>query len=449
MAAATVSIPPVIDLKTSASYPIRLGASITKPADSHRQYMSIRYNHRPQFHGAQEVQATVTQRKGNETKLRLRHGGDSYGYDGERARAGDSYVLVFKGGDGKRQEAVLEKVGSRYVYNLVSAPKTSSEELAKRYLHITLDDDQEVGATVDDDEAEEAVADPSNPYDYRHFLKAALAEKAKRPELVAPRSTAGIPLVQPRTATATPVSRPAKRDGSSALLQQKKKRKAPPAASKPADAKRAKPGQEALSLRAETTRAKTDAPPPHIRVERKASVLRRPSYDDDDDDDDGELVLENETQSEDKKLASRQTAMALALSGQLGHQGPISLRSAANSPASQIAASPMPLRPEGVDDEEDEDVEYDDVGGVESPPESDTYADMSSRRVEVGDDDDDADEEDEDADVEDLELPSPATEHRPSVSAATVTTAVGEEDDLDAQLAAAMAEEEEEESEEE
>ncbi|KAK4543170.1 hypothetical protein LTR36_005719 [Oleoguttula mirabilis] len=439
--AAAVSAAQAIDLATTASYPIRLGASITKPADSRRQYTSIRYNHKPQLRGSQEVKATISARTNNETKLRVRQGGAQYGYDGERVSASDSYVLVLKG-VGKEQEAVLEKVGTSHVYNLVSAPEAGHQQLAERYPHTSLDEDEDDSAAGDED-AEEGPADPSNPYDYRHFLKAAVAERARRPNLEAPRSTANTPLVQPRAATTTPISRPAKRDGGSVLVQPKK-RKPPAAAAERPNVKRAKASQEAPPpTPADTSRprAKTEAPLPKIRVDRKAS-LRRPSYDDS-----GELILENETPVSDKKLASRQNAMSLALSGQLGHQGPISLRTAANSPASQIA-SPMPLRPEGP--ESDAEFEF---GGSESPPD-DGY-DRPGRYA-ADDDDGDADEEDEDedADVEDLELPSPAAEHKPSVSAATVTAA-GDEDDLDAQLAAAMAEEEdgpvdeEEESEEE
>lgn len=436
-----------IDLKTPASYPIRLGASIVMPAESSVHYTNVRYNHKPLVKRGKGVHASIKRPGGsNGSVLTLKDGEEKYSFAGENASTADTYVLVSRG-SGKAKEVVLERLRGSHTFNLVGTPKEGLEQLRKQYPHIG-GDEEEDGGLSGDDEVEEEAAEPDNPFDYRHFLKAAAEEKTRRPESAAPRSTAGTPLVQARAATATPTARPAKRETGGALLPQKK-RKAPAAPADKPSVKRVKTAQEArepVKTKPQPSKAqpKPEAPPPKIRVDRKAS-LRRPSYDDDDS---GELVLEGETPVS-EKFPTRQKAMSLALSGQLG-QGPISLRSAASSPASRVA-SPVPPRPDGMD----EDGEFE-IGGSNSPEE--IIAKPSRRHAEEvegdADEDGDADEEDEDADVEDLELPSPAAEHRPSVSAATVTGG-GDEDDLDAQLAAAMAEEEdvgvqeEEESEEE
>lgn len=128
-----------------------------------------------------------------------------------------------------------------------------------------------------------------------------------------------------------------------------------------------------------------------MRLDRKAST-RRPSVDDS-----GELILENETPVTEKPPRAA-GAMALALSGQLA-QGPISLRSAASSPASRNA-SPMPPRPDGI--ESPAEFELGDISSPEASakkPRAQSPGDYFSNA--------DEDEEDADADVEDLELPSP------------------------------------------
>lgn len=413
-----------VDLNAPATYSIKLGASILKPAESATKYASVRYNHKPQSQESKKATGSIKPGKdGRGSRLLLQNGGEEYGYTGKSVDVGDGYVLVLRG-EGKNVQAVLEKLSSTHAFNLTKTPsEADTATLKDQYPQINAQDEEEDDLFGNEDTSDEPI-DADNPYDYRHFLKVAAQQKAKKTDAEGPRSGIGTPMAQARVASSTPLARPTKRAGDSALVQQKK-RKATGSAAEQASTKRAKASQEvAASAPQKPTKepaAKTD-PPPKIRVDRKAS-LRRTSYDDS-----GELILENETPVSDKRPSGR-SAMSLALSGQLG-QGPISLRSAASSPASHIA-SPAPVRPEGMDGE---DGEFE-IGVADSPEDA---TQQYRRPVEEPED---AEMEDDDADVEDLELPSPAAVHKPSISAATVTSA-GDEDDLDAQLAAAMAEEE-------
>ncbi|KAK0930940.1 hypothetical protein LTR29_016568 [Friedmanniomyces endolithicus] len=439
MATAAVSAL-MVDLTAPATYYVRLGGSIVKAGDSARSWASVRYNHKPALVDTEQAARSIRSTgKRDASELLLKDGGKEYGYAGDSTRTEHRYVLLLRG-DGEDKEAVLEELNWSHAFNLTStSEEKDAGKLKERYPYLTPEHDADDASWRNDtDSTAESPADPSNPFDYRHFLKAAAAAaaaKTKRLDLGAARSGTATPTVNSRAASSTPLARPIKRVAGSALVQEQKKRRAPAstaAADRAANPKRVKTGEERTSTASQRasapsiSKATESAPPPRIRVDRKASV-RRPSYDDDS----GELILENDDTTS-AKLSSGRRAMAMALNGQLG-KGPISLRSAASSPGSYLAS---PALGRAVDMEDDGDGIETGVADSSSPEETIT------RTGEPGyldnDDDEDADA---DADVEDLELPSPATVHKPSVSATTITGG-GEEDDLDAQLAAAMAEEE-------
>lgn len=391
MAAAT------IDFRTQATFPIRLGASISKPAAS-TQFTGVRYNWKPDLKQADNAKASIREGdKPGESRLLLRDDAGEYTYAGRHVQDEDSFVLVLRG-QGKDREAVLERMSGSHAFNLISTPsEKDATKLAE--LHPLLpageEDDNLFG---EDDEA--GPPDDSNPFDFRHFLKAEL-EKPESTNAnldVAARSTVDTPLAKPVVKTAS-ASKVVKRAETKATPLNK--RKAAPSGKASNKRAKVKAGEDG-STKAEPSKAKAKPDLPKIHMDRKAS-LRRPSFDDS-----GEIILENPTPVTEKPKG----AMALALNGQLG-SGPISLKSAANSPASHAATSPAAQRPE--DTGEEYVFEFDD--------EPDTR-----------DDDDDADGED--ADVDDLELPSPAQVQRPSLTA----TDGNDEDDLDAQLARAMME---------
>jgi hypothetical protein len=441
--AAGAAVSPAIDLTTPRTYPLRLGNSILKPKEAAR-YVSLRYNRKQRLKSSDAACKLKWNGKGGyPSELVIKDEDGEYRWDGQDEGHKDNYVLLVRG-EGREKEVVLEKLSGSHILNLFSTPTDNREErVRKQHEQLHVSDDDEGGDLFGEDGDAELPLDPNNPFDYRHFLKAIEAEKPKRPDMEGSRSAAGTPLISSHrptvTSTSTPVARPTKKREAAPLYVPPKKRKLGTTASeKASDAKRVKAGSENQQPTAQRPTATTNGnsrakqAPPKIRVDRKAS-LRRPSPAGDDS---GELILENETPTS-EKLPTRQTAMALALTGQLGIGGPISLRSAASSPASQRIASPMPIRPEGMQ----EDGEFD-LGGA----------------------DDDAEVVDEDADVEVLELPSPAAAVTPEEprreskeSAAEIADGGADEDDLDAQLAAALGEddapappqEEEEESEEE
>lgn len=418
MAAATA--PSVIDFKSQATFPIRLGTSISKPSTPAR-FTSVRYNHKPKLKTSDRVKATIKEGDdAGESKLLLQDDGGEYKYAGRHVQDEESYVLVVRG-QGKDRVMVLERMGSSHGFNLTSTPSQSDANvLAEKYPHLPQDDggEQDLFGDGDDD----MPPDDSNPFDYRHFLKAELEKQETAKEAAeTARSAAGTPLVRHQAAaSSTPMSRPANPTKKAETKAQPAKKRKAPAAEKP-NPKRVKAGQEPPA-HPETAKPKTRPEIPKINLDRKAS-LRRPSLDDS-----GELILENETPISEKP--PKQGAMALALSGQLG-AGPISLRSAASSPGSHVA-SPMPQRPEGMDEEYV--FEFDDSPEPTKPEDHDAPEDDA-------DADADADEDEDDADVEDLELPSPAQAHRPSVSAAVANAGGDDDDDLDKQLALAMMEE--------
>ena len=419
MAAATLSSS-AIDLKTQASYPVRLGSSILKPAESKR-WTSVRYNHKPRLKDSNNALSSIKYaRATGEEELTIKDGKDEYRYSGKAAGDGDRYVLVCKGNANDKQ-LVLEKLEASSEFTLTKTPsETDATKLAAQFPHLMVDEDADNDLFGDGEDIEEPL-DPSNPWDYRNYLRRDPA-KARDRNTVTKESKPSTPSVQPRAASTTPLSRPTKRSDGPLISQ--KKRKAQD--NSKANPKRVKAGTEPPAPVSSKPKARTDIP--KLQVERKATI-RRSSLDDS-----GELILENETPIS-EKLPQRQSAMALALSGQLG-QGPISLHSAANSPAGSRVASPTPSRPEGM--EEGEEFEFGESSSPEAP------AKTRGRHSETHDDVElEKEDEDADADIEDFELPSPVqAHHRTSVSAATGAGG-DDDDDLDKQLALAMAEEDE------
>ncbi|KJX96056.1 hypothetical protein TI39_contig844g00001 [Zymoseptoria brevis] len=417
MATATMSSS-TFDLKSQATYPIRLGASILNDDPGASRYTSVRYNHKPRLH---KRPRKVTISAGSDvglSKLSLDSDDGSYAYAGRHVQDEDSYVLVFRG-EGKDKEMVLERLSSLHTFNLTRTPtETDAAKLASKYPPLTVEEADEGDLFGDGDE--DMPADESNPFDYRHFLKAeSEAAKNANGSQDIKTSTAPTPRVQAQAARSTPVTRPAA-----------KKRK--PAAAPKANPKRVKAGQEP-SPEPESASQKPKPNVPKLLVDRKAPI-RRLSIEDS-----GELILENETPINEKPPKH---SMALALGGQLG-TGPISLRSAASSPG-HVQSPAQQAEPEASS------AVYEFELGDSSPePEGDDTHHAPRDEDEEGDA---GEEDDDDADVDDLELPSPAQTQRHSVGAAANAAAVGDDDDdLDKQLALAMMEDDDgsEESEEE
>lgn len=388
------SVASPINLAAQATWPITLADSITSTKRS-KTLTSVRYNHLPKVKDRAAATRSITPLpKKGACKAAIKSGNQEWRYTGTHGSATESYVLVLSEEEGHKK-ATLERIDTIVALNLSATPvESDAEKLQNKYKQLSLanEDDHDAGAAGHTDDAS---PDTDNPFDYRHFLDDATTKQTTHNET--PRSTVSTPVVQPSSRVSKPTPVPSKKRKTAVEAQ-------PPA-------KRAKATQQAKTSKSEV---------PAVRLERKAS-MPQPRQNDDDD---GELILEND---DDAPSAKHQSAMSMALNGQLGPQlgnRPISLHSAASSPASRIY-SPAPVRPE--DDE-----------------------------FTLGDDED---AHEEDGDVEHLGLPSPVHDRTASGSFAKAPIDVEEDDDydLEKQLAEAMGQDdtapvvvqEEEESEEE
>lgn len=427
----TTAAVPSIDLQTSSSLPIRLGASLLQPTRA-STFTSVRYNHKPR------AGSVVRHEKENGTgssiprdrvgklavqdgisRLTLQDGGADYLYRGLHREDKDGYVLLLRG-EGKDREMVLERVSSSHAVNLARTPsETDAQTLADLFPHISLDSEEDAQDLFGEDNDADDPVDPLNPFDYRHFLVGG----SQGP------GAAGTSIVPTRASTVaridSPVVASAKRTAPAAL--QTKKRKTATSAKDISNTKRVKTGGQSTTATTSKMQRASQPEPPKIRLDRKAS-LRNSTIDVEDS---GELILEDE----DAPPTSRANAMSLALSGKLGG-GPISLRSAASSPAASRPTSPPGLPADG--EEVDLDAEASDDDDADERSVGPSRQPVTTYHFDPLDGEDD----EADADVEDLELPSPAQAHKPSVSAATVTSAVAgeDEDDLGEALALALGE---------
>ncbi|WPH00412.1 Hypothetical protein R9X50_00323900 [Acrodontium crateriforme] len=492
-----------VDLKASATLPVRLGTSFSQnqsPRGEDRRWNSLRYNHKPRLRNANDAKCFIKPSKeAGESRLTLRDGDDEYKFNGQHGEMPDSYVLVFQG-SGKDKEAVLERIGTHHAFNLVQTPgDDSATKLEQRYPHIFLDSDDSSGGKEgnlfgeEGDDADQD-ADPSNPFDYRHFLKDE-RDETKDEVSDSRRRAADSPVIQSRSGT-TPLTQATKRaplersSSNTSIFQKKKKapiKQAPPPVQKEkTEPRRAKTSEAPPADSSSRVERKPAAKPklalPEVRLERKATIPAEvPSsspeaasdhegelmLDDDhdvdemdideidnafpetNDDDDGELILEDFDNGP-SKSRTEPKAMSLALSGQIGG-GPISLRSAVNSPAvAQLNGSPMIRHPARAADSTEEfelGLDEDEPSSPEPPRQHRYDTSVEYPRHPGPDDHEDAMSDEDDADVEDLELPSPAQSHVLNVSSATVTshapvnnTVGDDDDDLDMQLALALGE---------
>lgn len=453
MAAAVVPAS-AIDLKAPNTFSLRLGASIAQDGDAKR-YRNVRYNHKPAMSRGATVDSTLLPGKqAKASTLSLKEGDKEWTYTGRRREDEDMYVLVV-GGEGNK-EVVLERLGDSYAVNLTRTPEDHDlDSVARKYPHMA-DDASEIEeeGLFGEDDAGDAAPDANNPFDFRHFLKSVEAvAPSETPSSQPNRSTAGTP--QHRPPTSTPTSLPTKPTAAAPVT---KKRRTPSAAATRPNPKRIKAGEDAPA--ANTSKKPTASKPttsvPEVRIDRKASLRQPPTSSSTqkrqpaqpDYEDDGELILENSTPEGTKQNSTHLSAMSLALSGALSNRGagPISLRSAASSPASRINSphANSAAKPEG------EEFEF---GGGSSPEPEQQEQEQEQYEFEF---EHDEDEDGQDGDVEDLEQPSPEQPEQqqpprqppaPSRSrrASLAVPAGDDEDDMEAQLALAMAAEEEDE----
>ena len=241
--AAAAATTPAIDISAPSSFNLRLGASLSKQTHGQR-YRNVRYNYKPRAAQA----ATITSKilpgtQPNASILSLKDGDKEWKYTGQHKEDEDMYVLVLSG-EGKK-EVVLERLGSSHAVNLTETPEDNDEEsLARKHPQLTdtESDNDEDDIFGDEDNAEDALPDANNPFDFRHFLKAVEEDSNRKEATPQPtRSTMGTPMHS--AVTSALAARPAKPTAASASL---KKRKTPSAAATRPNPKRVKAGEDPL-----------------------------------------------------------------------------------------------------------------------------------------------------------------------------------------------------------
>ena len=255
---------------------------------------------------------------------------NNFQYKGSKWSKAGAYVLTF---DGDGNGLVLDKLNSEYAFNLVTAPwEKDADKLAAQYKEVVQDpskSDHDGLATSEDGDGlfdDNDEPDPSNPFDYRHYLKSSL----KKSEEIQSSSTKATPALFSTKASTTT--------------------KPPNTTARPQIARTAQPRpRPAQALR---------APPPRVRLERRASEKRSspaasasPVAADEGDDVDGLVIDMGDGYQPRKKQKS------MLLTPQAPGR-PISLRSAAASasPAASVLGAALPEPGSGYE-EDDEEVE--------------------------------------------------------------------------------------------
>lgn len=468
----------------------------------------------------------------------------TYEYAGQRRELKKTYVLLF---DKDSQTATLEPLEETYAFNLKRAPwEKEPAKLAQQYQQVIarsekpgrLDaaaddvddlfsdgsDSQSVNESVfggrssDDEDPEEG-----NPYDFRRFVQDAEQSEG----FVSPVSQSGTPLRITSTTTSAPArstplpqtvaERPKTKQALKPAPKPAVKQQAPsrkrksPEPEKPA----AKPKATTSSSTSSSAAATKAQPTPAIRLDRRASTRptdstlstsapaaapssnqspksssrtsREPTPEEEEEDDDDALGgLEIDWGGSDKSASRGRPRRSIALAFEQGvtGDGPVSLRSAADSASPNSRLHTPSMHPTsakhrdvieldfnggGDSDEDDED---DDVFHEQHPrgprddeldeeDDEEDVADAQQQQEQQEDDDGYAeDDEDADNDVDPLTLGSPAADtlqqqqqhHQQQVELGVDDDAVGAtyeddeddggddlEDDFEAEMAQALA----------
>jgi hypothetical protein len=393
-------------------------------------------NHKPNFSNGTRTTKISRNSDGNTTlSITDEESGklSKYAYKGRRSTSKSSYVLIF---DPETQVCILEPVGSSYNFNLTTTPgETSQEKLARQYEQL-----REEAATADLDEDPDGEPEKSNPYDFRHYLNINSKPSPTTSPALRATSAANTPNLNstriPTTSANKPRSKPATK----------------------VDPLRQAPRKQKTAATATTSKA-SQKPTPTVRLDRRASTrpsdppekkavkLPKPvakgnaksdyyvhSSDDDDVVEVPTSVNVNESGGleidwgNDRPKKKSSSARVIDLP-QSEHDGPISLHSAANSPAGRMTVP----RQQKKRHEYEEDVIDFGTSEVEGYDEDD---EDEAPRIAANDRDiqmHDAEESEGDADVEPMDLGSPAHQNLADEDAE------GDfDDDLEAQMMEAM-----------
>ena len=435
--------------------------------NQHSSYYSL-VNHKPNLSNG--TRTTKLSRSSNgEATLSIKDNEDGnisrYAYKGQRNSFKNSYVLIF---DPETQSCTLEPVKSAYNFNLTSTPwETSKEKLARDYEQ--LDGKEEVNqGSVDKDPDGEPDAD--NPFDFRHFLSLNSRPSTSPSPPLKHTSTAHTPSLassRPSASTSKPThSRPASKVDP---LRQVPRKSKPAQAEKKADPK---PTPTVRLDRRASTRpneqagktASKSVPKPAGKSTAKSDYYVHSS------DDEDSPPLPQASQSQEEKSIDAEESGGLEIDWgndrpkprrappsrtldlpDLGGDGPISLHSAANSPAGRMA---IPRKQQKRRQEYEADVidfgtsdAY--VSDDDVPQKNDRNEDEDTQMQDMGQGESDADGDD---DVEPMDLGSPAHHqpqqpvplHQDPLPDVPEDEVDYDDDDLEAQMLAAMEDEDEE-----
>ena len=379
----------IVNPAAQSRYSVQLSEELLDRENASATFATVQLNHKPSQTGSRKTKITSSGLDSFALDITDKEDGktSAYHYGGQRKRSKKSYVLVF---DPENQNCVLKPLSESYAFNLESTPwQPSAEILSGEYAQIQSTLPSEPDDAEPLESYSDAEIDESNPFDYRHHLN--------RSSNKSPSPSPGH-LAPPKPAIS---SNNGARDRSiSAPEPPNRARKAPPPKQRPTPAVRLERRASTRTIQKTTGKATTKKGAAGPKSREFISV----SDDEDTSSKPTPVPSDIEEQEEDDygdnnngggleidfgnspPHSQRQRALTLPVSVK---GGPISLRSAANSPSSQIN-TPRRHR-------EDEDGLVINLGDAED------YADD-------GDDDDDADMSDAegDIDVEPISLGSPA-----------------------------------------
>ena len=267
-------------------------------------------NHKPRI-SQRRTFTSISKRSNPESydlTIESADGGKGYTYTGSQGPT-EACILLY---DPATQQMVLDKLDTQFDFNLQATPTNNDAQgLAKQYPHIEArqsdhDSPASGDVTAAMEQENEDLGDPSNPYDYRHFLKEASLHRTSSPE---PRSNFGSSPAQRTSAVSSPAVRPIR----------------PVARPKP----RPRPQQK-----------------------RPTSPAPREEADADNEDSDGDLIIEMEPDMK------RRNRFMGAFDRDITSNGPISLRSAASS---MSPAARNVMRDDSVESHRNHDTDVEDL----------------------------------------------------------------------------------------
>lgn len=212
----TMALPTPIDPTKFGRYPVSISETLLREdGPRKRRRINVQYNHRPKTLNNQY--ATVKPSKDGEANnydlaIKSEEELGSYKYRGFQ-QPSESLALIF---NAEKQSFTLDRIDTDFRFNLRSTPSNKdTASLASQYRQLTTGQPDEgtngvTGPPEDEENPDDIPADPSNPYDYRHFLNrggSASPEASVRSSPVPNHSFGSSPVIR----ASSPIKRPRSR----------------------------------------------------------------------------------------------------------------------------------------------------------------------------------------------------------------------------------------------